>query len=136
MLEFASGQRGFIYHSFTVKSELPPLEIHGTDGAFSIQAHDDGRGIRKYCPKEGWKDEPSPDGAHEGLDWGKGVADFADAIRNDRAARCSGTQARHLVEIAEKVVTSYQQGLPVDIESRFEQPVQIGIPAPWEDGVD
>lgn len=131
MLEFVSGARGFIYHSFTIKSEIPALEIHGTEGAFSIQAHDDGRGIRKFTGKDGWQAEPSPKGAYTGLDWGKGVADFADAIRNDRPVRCSGAQARHVVEIAEKIVESHRKGNPVAVESRFTAPAPLGDPLPW-----
>ena len=126
MLEFESGARGFIYHSFTVKSEIPALEIHGTEGAFSIQAHDDGRGIRKYVAEDGWQDTPSPAGAYVGLDWGKGIADFADGIRSGRPVRCSGAQARHVVEVAERIVESHRCGEPVEIESSFPAPEPLG----------
>ena len=47
VLEFENGAHGLIYHSFTVASGIPPYEIHGTAGGFSLQAHDDGRGIEK-----------------------------------------------------------------------------------------
>ncbi len=46
-------------------------------------------------------DEPSPPKAFKGLDWGKGVADFADAIRHDRNPRCNGAQARHVLEVCQ-----------------------------------
>ena len=49
-------------------SEIPPYEIHGTKGVFSIQAHDDGRGIRKRTLAGDWEIEASPEGAYEGLD--------------------------------------------------------------------
>ena len=41
------GSQGFIYHSFTVTSQLPPYEIHGTKGGFSLQAHDDGARVSR-----------------------------------------------------------------------------------------
>jgi predicted dehydrogenase len=131
MLEFESGARGFIYHSFTVRSEIPALEIHGTEGGFSIQAHDDGRGIRKFAAKDGWQAEPSPEGAFAGLDWGKGIADFADAIRNDRPVRCSGAQARHVVEIGARIVESHRKGEPVLVETRFPAPEPLGTRPLW-----
>ena len=136
VLEFdvpqAGGAQGFIYHSFTVSSQIPPYEIHCTNGGFSIQAHDDGRGIKKFTPQSGWKDEPSPSKAFTGLDWGKGVADFADAIRNDRIPRCNGAQARHVLEVCERVIESSDLGKPVDVLSRFPAPPAVGEVAPWE----
>lgn len=126
------GTHGFIYHSFTVTSQIPPYEVHGTKGGFSLQAHDDGRGIKKFTPHLGWQDEPSPPKSHTGLDWGKGVADFADAIRNDRNPRCNGAQARHVIEICERVLESSDLGKPVDVLSRFPEPPEVGEIAPWE----
>jgi predicted dehydrogenase len=136
VLEFevpqADGSHGFIYHSFTVTSQIPPYEIHGTKGGFSIQAHDDGRGIKKFTPQSGWQDELSPSKSFTGLDWGKGVADFADAIRNDRIPRCNGAQARHVLEVCERVIESSDLGKPVDVSSRFPAPPAVGEVAPWE----
>lgn len=126
------GSHGFIYHSFTVTSQIPPYEIHGTKGGFSLQAHDDGWGIKKFTPQAGWQDEPSPPKAFTGLDWGKGVADFADAIRHDRNPRCNGAQARHVLEICERVLESSDLGRPVDVLSRFPAPPAVDRVAPWE----
>ena len=126
------GSHGFIYHSFTVTSQIPPYEIHGTKGGFSLQAHDDGRGIKKFTPQSGWQDEDSPPKSHTGLDWGKGVVDFADAIRNDRNPRCNGAQARHVIEICERVIESSDLGKPVEVLSRFPAPPEVGEVAPWE----
>lgn len=127
------GAHGFIYHSFTVASGTPPYEIHGTAGGFSLQAHDDGRGIKKFTPGDGWQDEPSPPKAFTGLDWGKGVADFADAIRSDRNPRCNGAQARHVLEVCERIIESSDAGRPVDVVSRYPVPPPVGDVAPWED---
>ncbi len=126
------GAHGFIYHSFTVTSQLPPYEIHGTKGGFSLQAHDDGRGIKKFTPQGGWQDEPSPEKSFTGLDWGKGVADFAEAIRMDRNPRCNGAQARHVLEVCERILESSDLGRPVDVVSRFPDPPPVGNVAPWE----
>ena len=131
LLEFETGAYGLLYHSWTAKSEIPPYEIHGTKGVFTIQAHDDGHGIRKSTPTEGWQNEESPEGAYAGLDWGKGPADFADAIRNDRPVRCSGKHARHVLEICERVFESADKGVPIDVVSRFPAPVPVEHPPSW-----
>ena len=83
LLEFESGAYGLLHHGWTARSKISSYEIHGTKDVFSIQAHDDGRGIRKGTPAGGWAVKTSPESAHAGLDWGKGPSDFADAIRND-----------------------------------------------------
>ena len=132
VLEFENGAHGLIYHSFTVASGIPPYEIHGTAGGFSLQAHDDGRGIQKFTPQDGWQDEPSPPKSFTGLDWGKGVADFADAIRSDRNPRCNGAQARHALEVCERIIESSDAGRPIDVVSRFPAPPPVGDVAPWE----
>ena len=131
LLEFESGAYGLLYHSWTARSEIPPYEIHGTKGVFSIQAHDDGRGIRKRTPSGDWEIETSPEGTYEGLDWGKGPSDFADAIRNNRPVRCSGEHARHVLEICERIFESADKGVPVDVVSRFPAPVPVGESPPW-----
>ena len=131
VLEFESGAHGFIYHSFTVASNIPPYEIHGTKGGFSIQAHDDGRGIRKFTPGTGWEEEPSPPGAFEGLDWGKGIADLANAIRQDCPVYRSAAQARHVLEICDRILESSDTATPVDVISRFPTPVPTAHSSPW-----
>ena len=131
LLEFESGAYGLLYHSWTARSELPAYEIHGTKGCFSIQAHDDGRGIRKSTPTSGWESEDSPKEAYTGLDWGKGPSDFADAIRHDRPVRCSGKHARHVLEICERVFEAADKGVPVEVKSRFPAPIPVGDPPPW-----
>ena len=90
------------------------------------------KGGSHYTPQSGWQDEPSPTKSHTGLDWGKGVVDFADAIRNDRNPRCNGAQARHVIEVCERVLESSDLGRPVDVTSRFPAPEAVGEVAPWE----
>ena len=131
VLEFENGAHGFIYHSFTINSHIPAYEIHGTNGGFSIQAHDDGRGIRKFTPQNGWQDEDSPPDAFTGLDWGKGIADLADAIRRDRPVYRSGDQARHVLEVCERILESSDKREPVDVVSRFSTPIPVETPPPW-----
>jgi predicted dehydrogenase len=133
-LEFANGMKGMLYAGWSGQSEFPRLEIQGSEGAFSVHPHNDGMGIRRLSAKDHTiVDVPSPAKAFpKALDWGKGVADFADAIRRDRRVRCSAEQARHIVEIAERLNESSRTGLPVALTSRFEPMEPIGEVAPWE----
>ena len=68
----------------------------------------------------------------DGLDWGKGIADFAQAIRDKRAPRCSPHQARHVLELAEKFTESTRTGLPAKLVTRFDPPAPVTDLAPWE----
>ena len=134
LLEFANGMRGFIHTGWSGRSDTPPLEIHGTEAAFALNPHNDGNGIRTWSQ---YSHEittlPTPEKSMKNaLDWGKGPVDLADAVRTNRAVRCSPYQARHIVEIAEAFNESSEKGLPVALKSRFDAPEPVGEVAPWE----
>lgn len=52
LLEFESGAYGLSYHSWTARSEIPSCEIHGTEGVFSIDAHNDGAASANGLPQQ------------------------------------------------------------------------------------
>ncbi|HMN27869.1 MAG TPA: hypothetical protein PKE45_06900, partial [Caldilineaceae bacterium] len=52
----------------------------------------------------------------------RAVAEIAEAIDQGRPQRATGAQAAHVVEICEAIVTSYQQGRPVEVTSNFPPP--------------
>ena len=134
LLEFECGARGLLMTSWTTYSEVPRFEIQGPKGMIAVNPHDDGRGIRRHTiePNSDYINEPPPAKAYTGLDWGKGVADLADAIRNNRPARCQATQARHVVEIAEATSEATRTGQPVELKTRFDPPAPVGDIPPWE----
>lgn len=134
MLEFASGVRGFIYTGWSGRSDVPPLEVHGTEGAFALNPHNDGNGLKTWSQSgHDVKPIPSPEKSMKNaLDWAKGVCDLADAVRTKRRVRCQPQHARHIVEIAEKLNESSQTGLPVALTTSFEAPEPVGEVAPWE----
>ena len=74
----------------------------------------------------------SPEGAYEGLDWGKGDLPIL-RTQFGRIARCecSGKHARHVLEICERIFESANKGMPIDVGSRFPAPVPVGHPPPW-----
>lgn len=66
---------------------------------------------------------------YDGTEWGRGILDMVNAIREDRPHRATGEQAAHVVEILGALSRSIAEGRPVPIESSFPQP------APMEWGV-
>lgn len=58
----------------------------------------------------------------QGVDWGRSVAEIADAIAEGRPQRSSGAQAAHVVEICSAISQSLHEGHPVDIISSFPPP--------------
>jgi predicted dehydrogenase len=65
-----------------------------------------------------------PEGA---IDWGRAVADMADAIATDRPHRATGEQAAHIVDILVAAMTSVREGRAVEVTSSFPAPQ----PMPW-----
>jgi predicted dehydrogenase len=134
LLEFENGMKAFIYSGWSGRTETPAFEILGSEGAFTLSAHNDGYGVRLLSAKSHEETKvASPAKAFaNALDWGKGPADFADAIRNNRAVRCSPYQARHIVEITEAINESAKTRMPVELKTRFAPPEPVGEVAPWE----
>jgi predicted dehydrogenase len=58
----------------------------------------------------------------QGVDWGRSVAEIADAIAEGRPQRSSGAQAAHVVEICSAISQSLHERHPVDIISSFPPP--------------
>jgi predicted dehydrogenase len=134
LLEFENGVRGYIHTGWSGQSTVPALEIAGSDGSFLISPHNDGNGV-KFLSAKSHESQPIPTPAkamNNALDWGKGVADFADAIRTNRTPRCSAYQGRHIVEIAEKLNEASERGTSVALTTRFTPPEPVGEIAPWE----
>ena len=63
-----------------------------------------------------------------GIDWGRGVADLAAAIAEDRPHRASAEQAAHVVDILDAAARSMADaGRPVEVASSFPSPALM----PW-----
>lgn len=62
-----------------------------------------------------------------GQEFGKGVADMADALGEGRSPRVTGRQAAHVVDVLEAVLEAGRTHRPVDVDSRFDPPP----PMPW-----
>ncbi|MFW5681822.1 MAG: Gfo/Idh/MocA family protein [Phycisphaeraceae bacterium] len=62
-----------------------------------------------------------------GQEFGKGVADMAEALAEGRTPRVTGRQAAHVVDVLEAVLEAGKTHRPVDVTSRFDPP----LPMPW-----
>jgi predicted dehydrogenase len=57
-----------------------------------------------------------------GIDWARGLQDFTDAIKENRASRVTGAHAAHVVEILEATNESAKTGKTIELHSRFTPP--------------
>jgi predicted dehydrogenase len=60
-----------------------------------------------------------------GCEWGRGVAEMAEAIENGRPHRATGEQAAHVVEIASSIYASIRDQRPVELSTTFTPPAPM-----------
>lgn len=132
LLEFEQGAIGTIITSFDVwHSELPRIEIYGTEGTLSVpdpNMFDGAVRVRRKGATQ-WQEIPSAYGFRENSR-GIAVADMVDAVRHDRPHRANGDLMLHVVELMQGIHVSADQGKHYDMVTRCEQP------APWPTGFD
>lgn len=127
ILEFENGTVGRLTASFTVgKSSQTGVEIHGEKGGLYLS----GIGFNtplQFCPiaEREWQDVPLVGDPFGGVEWSRGVADLADAVRTGRPPRCTGAQANHILDVCLSVLESSAQGHPVEVKSRFATPEPV-----------
>ena len=59
---------------------------------------------------------------YDGIDWGRALADLAQAVREGRPHRASAEHAAHVVEVLNAAERSAETGSPVDVGSSFVPP--------------
>jgi predicted dehydrogenase len=127
LMEFEQGVQGTIITSFDVwAANLPFLEIYGSLGSLSLPDPNTFGGPVKLFTKaeKVWKDVPVTRAFTENSR-GLGVADMAEAIRNDRPHRANGELARHVLEVMHGFLTSSQEGHHIEIQSRPIRPAAL-----------
>jgi len=99
------------------------LEFHGDLGSLYLSSFQDFHAAVEFSPfGESYAPVPYVRAPFQGVDWGRSVAEIADAITEHRAQRSSGAQAAHVVEICGAISTSLQTGRPVEVASNFTPP--------------
>lgn len=129
VLDFAGGAVGTILTSFDVwASELPRIEIYGTEGSLSVPDPNTFHGpvrVRRMGAGE-WSELPLSHGYSENSR-GLGVADMAYAIRSGRAHRASGELAYHVLDCMHAFLDASASGRHVELTSLCERPVPLPL---------
>lgn len=127
VIEFASGVLGAITTSFEVwASEIPAIEIYGTEGTLSIPNPSFFVGpIRlKRAHTQEWQAVALLPRHHvDGR--GLGIVDMAHALRNGRPQRASGELAYHVLDVMHAFHEAALEGKHIEIASSCERPASL-----------
>ena len=127
-VELASGPVVRLTTNFYVghHSKQKGIEFHGDLGSLYIDSWQNfhagvefaeyGKSYEPVAPVK----EP-----YQGTEWGRSVAELADAIAENRPQRATGAQAAHVVEICQAISSSFRQGGPVEVTSDFMPPTPM-----------
>jgi predicted dehydrogenase len=138
-MRFASGAIGTIVTTFaTWYSQLPRIEIYGTEATLSVPDPNTLGGPVAICPagQREFQQAPLTHGHADGRAmWGIGVADMAHAIVGGRPHRATGNQAYHVLELMHGLLGSSAEERHRQIASTFAQPAPLPTDLP-EDALD
>ncbi|NLJ95466.1 MAG: Gfo/Idh/MocA family oxidoreductase [Clostridiaceae bacterium] len=158
-LQFENGAIGTLLTSFDVwDSELPRIEIYGTEGTICIKdvdslagpnlfggdvwfkSKEDYRWISNPRPEilKPWivveHEHPFNETSHAKNSRGIGLVDLVYAIRDQRPARTSAEMAYHALEIMESILNSAKQQSFIKINSSFDLPQPLPVDFPTSEG--
>ena len=127
ILRFAGGAAVTLTMSFDVaKHKHTPIELYGEAGSLIVpDPNYFGGKIEFAAPGEEWREIPMAHAYADGNYRILGVADMAQAIRENRPHRASGALAFHVLEVMEAFQTSSDAGMPIRISSRPERPAPM-----------
>jgi predicted dehydrogenase len=118
---FYVGQQAKSYASVAFHGDLGTVWL---DHFFKFDAAVE---FAEFGDRQGFKPVPHVRKATGEIDWGRAVADLADAIAEGRPHRATGEQAAHIVDVFLAAAESARTGRPVDVASTFRAPA----PMPW-----
>ena len=130
VLDFESGAIATIITSFDVwGSDLPRIEVYGTEGAMSVPDPNNFEGEVRVTGtgENGWTDVPL---AYREGGRGMGPAEMAWAIRAGRPPRADGALANHVLDVMHAVHEASDSGAHVETTTTCERPaaVPVGLP--------
>jgi predicted dehydrogenase len=123
-LEFQNGAVGTIITTFDVwGSDLPRIEIYGTEGSLSVPDPNGFGGTIKIkrAGSPDWSEVPFSHG-HSENSRGIGVAEMAEAIAEARPHRASGGLTAHVLEIMHGIHIAADRGARYKLTERGVQP--------------
>ncbi len=99
------------------------LEFHGDKGSLYLSSFQDFNAeVQMAEYGKAYAPVPYVRPPFEGIDWGRSVAELADAIAEHRPQRATGAQAAHVVEVCCAIAESLAVGRPVEVTSTFTPP--------------
>jgi predicted dehydrogenase len=108
------------------KTKQKGLEFHGDGGSVWLGSPQwFNAEVEQAAFNEPYAPVPYLREPYPGTEWGRGVRDMVNAIREDRPHRATGAQAAHVVEILEAMARSMEEGRPVEVHSSFAQPAPM-----------
>ncbi|NLT73265.1 MAG: Gfo/Idh/MocA family oxidoreductase [Chloroflexi bacterium] len=139
LIEFSSGAIGTIITTFaTWHSQLPRIEIYGTEGTLNVPDPNTLAGpVSIACAgTREFVDVPLTHGHSDGhAMWGIGVAEMAHALLADRPHRASGRQAYHVLDLMNGFLESSAGSVYYETVSSMERPAPLPTGLP-EDQLD
>ncbi|MHB8507364.1 MAG: Gfo/Idh/MocA family protein [Candidatus Dormibacteria bacterium] len=128
VIELDSGVCARLTTTFYVgSSRQRGLEFHGDGGSLHLGSFQEFDAPVTLATRDGKFRKLAPvRPPFEGIDWGRGVADLADAVAEDRPTRVSATQAAHVVEVMSAILESArEEGRGKIVGSTFEAPAPM-----------
>lgn len=124
LLTFASGAVASTINSFDVwGSELPRIEVYGTEGTLSVpDPNSFGGPVRlKKWDADDWVEIPLVRG-HAEESRGVGLADMAAAMLTHSPHRASGQLGLHVLEIMESVLSAAHDAVVLELQTETVRP--------------
>jgi predicted dehydrogenase len=107
----------------SMKTKQKGVEFHGDEGSLWLGSPQWFNAEVEYATfNEPYAPVPYLREPYEGTEWGRGVRDMVNALREDRPHRATGEQAAHVVEILEATARSMREGRAVEVASSFTPP--------------
>lgn len=124
-LEFASGTLARLTSNFYTRTSKQgsSMEFHGDIGTLYLGSCFDFQAEVSYAP---YGEEFAPidlvKEPYEGVEFGRGLKEFADALCEGRPHRASAAHAAHVVEVIEAIHRSMDEDGAIDLASTFSAP--------------
>lgn len=125
VIQLAAGTLVRLTASFytAMESRQRGIELHGDAGMLALDSwHGFDSGVSFAPVGEPLAAVEPARTPYAGVDYGRGVAELADAIAHDRPHRGTGEHAAHVVEIMEAIGDSIHSGREVELRSTFAPP--------------
>lgn len=125
-LEFDPGPLVRLTANFYVSGQTlqgEGIEFHGDRGSLRLHSWFGANSPLEYADfNQPYQPIPSLRPTEVGIDWARGLVDYAQALQTGRPSRVTGEHAAHVVEILEATNQSARTHQPVELTSSFTPP--------------